>query len=773
MTQVLLAFIALLLPMKQVSAKEYIWAKKNYLYANAAWEPLSDNLTRTMKGMICDQPNFVGCSVLYISETWSAADGQWVWSASVNYTRTYPEPQYPPNSPPQAVQSVQSGLITYSCPTKGGWSEADRANLPGICVREADRDPDCEVCKKNIPAWASPPIVGNPIFPSTLVKQEVETDYINSKGTLRFVRTYRSDEGKWAHNYQTAVIDTNRRLPKDEVLPEGACVINSAVFPEGIRYCHPYASVSNVNDIAVRRGAKATRYFSSSSNLSGSSDDNDRLSKLTTDGQTVGWSIRNGDTNAIEIYNVEGRLQSSQSREGLTTTFSYSDSSTPLTTAPRPGLLLKVTDHYGDALSFTYDVSAYLSTMTTPAGDVYTYIFDPIGNLTSITYPDAHLRTYLYNEADKMGTVRSPFILTGIVDENGNRYATFRYNNLFEAISTEHAGGVEKYSFNSSSTQTTVTDPLGTERKYKFASALLGKKRFTGLTQPAPVGTGDASSSIAYDANANVSSMTDLNGTKTTFAYNLTRNLETSRVEAFGTTLARTISTEWHASWNLPIRIAEPRRLTTFSYDSNSNLLTKSIQTTADATGASAFNAPLTGVPRVWTYTYNDSGQVLTIKGPRTDINEMTTYTYDEKGNLTSTANAAGHITFFSNYDLNGRVGKITDPNGLVTDFSYTPRGWLSSKTVGGEVTSYAYDGVGQLTQVTLPDNATISYTYDAAHRLTNIVDSLGNSFTFTLDVMGNRTLQTVNDPSGVLARKTTRIYDALSKLKQQTGGAQ
>ena len=33
-------------------------------------------------------------------------------------------------------------------------------------------------------------------------------------------------------------------------------------------------------------------------------------------------------------------------------------------------------------------------------------------------------------------------------------------------------------------------------------------------------------------------------------------------------------------------------------------------------------------VSRTWTYTYNSSGQVLTINGPRTDVSDVTTYTY-------------------------------------------------------------------------------------------------------------------------------------------------
>lgn len=237
--------------------------------------------------------------------------------------------------------------------------------------------------------------------------------------------------------------------------------------------------------------------------------------------------------------------------------------------------------------------------------------------------------------------------------------------------------------------------------------------------------------------------------------------------------MARTISTEWHATWDLPTRIAEPKLLTTTTYDDSGNLLTQTVQATTDGTGAAGFSAVVTGPPQTRTYTYNTLGQRLTAKGPRTDINDQTTYAYDSAGNLTSITNAAGHATTLSNYDAHGRAGRITDPNGLATDFSYTVRGWLSSVSKGGETTSYEYDGVGQMTKATLPDGSSVSYTYDAAHRLTSIADSAGNSIAYTLDKMGNRTGEQVVDADGALGRQISRVYDPLNRLKQITGALQ
>ncbi len=77
------------------------------------------------------------------------------------------------------------------------------------------------------------------------------------------------------------------------------------------------------------------------------------------------------------------------------------------------------------------------------------------------------------------------------------------------------------------------------------------------------------------------------------------------------------------------------------------------------------------------------------------------------------------------------------------------------------------------MTVVTLPDNRKISYTYDDAHRLTDISDSHQNSIHYELDNMGNRIHETIKGSGGDISRQTSRVFDALNRLQQVTGGAQ
>ena len=79
-------------------------------------------------------------------------------------------------------------------------------------------------------------------------------------------------------------------------------------------------------------------------------------------------------------------------------------------------------------------------------------------------------------------------------------------------------------------------------------------------------------------------------------------------------------------------------------------------------------------------------------------------------------------------------------------------------------MTSFEYYPTGLLEKVTLPDESSLSYAYDPAHRLIEVSDSLGNKIAYTLDAMGNRMAERSYDPSGVLHRAHTRVINSLNE---------
>jgi YD repeat-containing protein len=444
-----------------------------------------------------------------------------------------------------------------------------------------------------------------------------------------------------------------------------------------------------------------------------------------------------------------------------------------------------VTDPAGHQLVFSYDQSGRLSKVFDPAGNPFVYGYDLFvgGHLISVTYPDAKVRGYLYNETVNTSGANLPFALTGVTDENGGRYATYKYDSSGRAMSSEHAGGADKVTLSYATNTTTVTDALNTSRTYTFQTTL-GVAKPSALSQPCGSGCGPSDAAGAtYDANGNATSRTDFNGNQTNYAYDLTRNLETVRVEGLtsggtATTATRTISTQWHPSFRLPVAIAQPKRIATYTYDSQGNLTFRSIQATIDIDGSEGFRAATTGSPRTWAYTNTYSSTIpgllvrQVVDGPRTDVSDVTTFVWDDSGDLISVTNAVGHMTSITSYDVHGRPLTIIDPNGLITTLAYDLRQRLISRNVGGETTGYTYDAAGQLVQVTLPDGSSLSYTYDAAHRLVSIHDSLGNQIAYTLDAMGNRVKEQVSDPGNALVQTRSRVYNGLNRLVQDIGAA-
>ncbi len=496
----------------------------------------------------------------------------------------------------------------------------------------------------------------------------------------------------------------------------------------------------------------------------------DTLQTVTdTGGNTTGWQYVVAGTGVVETYDAAGKLQSVRERNGRTTTLSYNAANQ----------LTKVTAPSGRSLSFAYGKQNRVASVSAPDGAITKYGYNLRGMLSTVSHPDGTTRQYVYENS------RFPTAVTGVVDENGNRYATYAYDDQARATSSTLAGGANQYRFQyGDNYQTTVTDPTGKTSVYSFLKQN-GVLLPTSISAPCGL-CGSTRKSSSYDANNNLVQETDYNGTVTTHAYD-SQKREIQQVDGAGTASARTTTTEWHKIWNLPLRIASPTKLEAYSYDSNGNLTRYSETPTADSDGSQGLSAATTGSARTTSWTYTADGQVATSSGPRTDVGTSTTYVYRtaddtstppqyRKGDLYQIVDPLGHATTINQYDANGRPLQMTDANGAVTAFTYSNRGWLTSQTItpasgAGQTTNYSYDAVGQLTKVTLPDGSTVGFTYDAAHRMTGATDSLGNSITYTLDAMGNRLQEQAKDPSGNLARQVTRVFDSMNRPLKVTAG--
>jgi RHS repeat-associated protein len=240
----------------------------------------------------------------------------------------------------------------------------------------------------------------------------------------------------------------------------------------------------------------------------------------------------------------------------------------------------------------------------------------------------------------------------------------------------------------------------------------------------------------------------------------------------------------------------------TSTYDADGDLLS---QVTADTTGADAARtvsytwngfdqkaSATDAAGAVTQYGYDGYGNLASQTDPAGNV---TQYAYDPNGHLLTTtlANYTGSpsgsqpaaplVRDSRAYDPAGRLASVTDAMGRVTSYAYTDDGLTASITRtgpgGGSFGQEAdtYDPAGNLiTQVTGNGATTTNYNVDAASQVTSqAVDPSGlnrvtaytytpddhvatqnvsqgsgspiQSTSYTYDLMGNKTSQTVNDP--------------------------
>ncbi len=678
---------------------------------------------------------------------------------------------------------VRIGKV-FVCPD--GYTTSTANDSSTVCVK-----PDNELDPLKT---AGPPKTceGNPCDAATGNKYQVELDYqsLVSAFPIKLERNYNSYAvaqstwgARWRSNYDRSIL------------------------------LHASGSL---NTASLRRSdGKVYRFNQVNEDWIPEADVVGSIVQLKTNGVLTGWQFQNKE-NVTETYNAEGRLISLENSQGIKQDISYScgpdisstcPTPTPDTVAYKAGLPIEIKDSLGNSLQLFYDATSRVVKVKTSDGGMYVYEYDdesPSANLISVIYPNQVKRTYLYNEVDFTGGNDIPNALTGIIDENDERYATWTYDSQGRVTSSEHGDGVDKVNltyFSDGSTK--VIDAFSSSRTYQFQTTL-GVTLNNGFSREVtdmPI----TNNGRTYDANGNIATKTDFNGNQTTYAYDMSRNLETSRTEgltAAGTPTAatRTITTSWHPTWRLPLVVSEysgasasgtPLRTTTADYDDKGNITSVNV--------ADPVNNKTRTMTTNYTYSQEVPGLILTkvVDGPRTDVNDITTYQYYPhdvtctpssatpivdpvtdtspenlgcRGQLQSISNALNQTTTYDRYNHHGQVEQMTDPNGLVTENTYDLRQRITSRTVGTELTSLQYDAVGQLTQLTLPDGSQLTYTYDAAHRLTDITDNQGNSMHYTLDSMGNRINEETKDPQGTLTKTLSRSYDALNRLQQVTG---
>ncbi|MBB4125859.1 RHS repeat-associated protein [Xanthomonas translucens] len=476
--------------------------------------------------------------------------------------------------------------------------------------------------------------------------------------------------------------------------------------------------------------------------------------------------------------------------------------------AYQKGRLVKATDALGRALVFSYD-GDLLSSIAMSDGRLVRYEYDAERNLTAVVRADGTRRSYFYNEAGAAPTAIR-HLLTGIAEDDV-RYASFTYGDDGRVISSGlHAGTgmVEKTTLEYTGSETaTVVKPNGTSYNYTVGAGVF--RQVTGIQGPG------MSRAYTFNTDGRPTASIDGNGERKTWTYNDTLAdgaSSVTEVEANGTVQERSRVVTRDAN-NRVVRMQASTatgavKIISYAYTSEGALAAQCMvdptNTAATAYICGSSTTPPAGVrQQSRSYCSADDvaaggacstiGMLKRQEGARTDLADTQDYLYylsddttcasapttcpHRKGDLWKVTNALGQVTEYLAYDGAGRVLSVKDANGLITDYTYHPRGWLTASKVRGaddtsesddRITNIDYWPTGLVKQVTQPDGAFTAFTYDAAHRLTDIADNAGNTLHYTLDNAGNRIKEDTKDASGALKRTLSRVYNQLGQLATQ-----
>jgi RHS repeat-associated protein len=454
-------------------------------------------------------------------------------------------------------------------------------------------------------------------------------------------------------------------------------------------------------------------------------------------------------------YDGSDRITQAKDNLGRTVGYEYDGS----------GRLWKVTDAAGGVTEYTYDGSHQMLTVKDPRGITYlTNVYDGNGRVEEQTLADTGVYTFDYT-LDGSGNVTQ----TDMTDPEGRvQRSTFNAAGFPLTVTEAYGTGLARtttYTYQSGSNHLlAVVDPLSRETEYTYDG--LGNR----LTSTELAGTADAiTTTYTYDPAYNqVATVTDPLNHTTTFGYD-----HLGRMTSVTDPLTHQTTFTYNQAGQ-PLTVTDAlTKTTTFAYTfGNLTSITSplgNVETRFVDSGGRLLRVTDPG-GALTRFEHNAFNQVTKIADP---INGETTFTYDGNGNLLTLTDARSKTTTWT-YDDMDRVETRTDPLMRDESFAYDLLGNLTSWTDRkGQVTTYQYDELNRRDFVGFGTTAgptyasTITTTFDAGDRATEIVDSVAGTIERTYDLLDRLTEEVT--PEGTL----TYTYDDAGRRASMTVAGQ
>jgi len=522
----------------------------------------------------------------------------------------------------------------------------------------------------------------------------------------------------------------------------------------------------------------------------------DALTRTTYYGYDI-YGYRSSITDALGstttfIFDTVGRQLTEIDAAGQVVTHTYDDANRLLSIAEplgrltqytydKVGNLLSTIDPRGGVTTFSYDRLDRLVSTTDPLSHTTSFGYDAVGNQITVTDALSHTTIYTYDALDRKIGTTDPLThttvyaydangnLTSITDANSN-VTSYTYDALGRLLTvTDAEDGVVTYSYDAIGNRTVMTDanthvtiyvydalsrlisttnPLSYTIVYTYdvvgnrvarhkPDGTVLQYTFDPLDRLAAINAPDLAIAYSYDEIGNRTAMTDSTGV-TTYDYDALYRLKQV------TAPTGTLQYGYDLNGNRTQLIYPDGKVASSTYD-----LANRLTTVTDWEDRST------------TYTYDDADRQIAVRYPN---NTQAAYSYDDAGGLLGlrhTSLVSGTIGVFT-YTLDAGGNRLTmeDLEGA-TSYAYDDLYRLTEVTYPDtETVAYSYDPMGNRTAMTSTVTGVVTYTYDAADRLLSYTDAVDTT-TLTWDDNGN------------MIGKGSAIYtfDALDRLTQVISG--
>ena len=393
---------------------------------------------------------------------------------------------------------------------------------------------------------------------------------------------------------------------------------------------------------------------------------------------------------------------------------------------------------------YTYDVMGNVKTLTDRNNKVYTNTYDDLGRLIRTVNPDSTYTQSAYDDAGNTITARNEAgnslkylynamgLLTSIVDvQTGNVLTSATYDNRMNLLSeTDPKGTVTTYTYDNRNRPLSKT--VGTYKEtYEYQDAFGNAGDKLTKTIQGDAKAPSIKTAVYADKYGRVEYESAFNGStelKTSYSYDYVGNV---------------------------LRVTDPKsNVTHYSYTYEStgpvvtttNALSKQVVEKLDYVGRKISTTDPQGSTSL--YYYNAQGLLSESRVPfEGSYYQSKQYTYDGNGNQLSVAVSAN------------KPGEVLKE--LRTAYEYNNRNMLIKVSSAGDVVEYAYDPMGNKTQVTTAGGSQItSYEYDHFNRVTRLTDAMNRSERYEYDKNGNMVMKF--DRNGTEFNYT---YDNLNRL--------